>query len=150
MAKEPYPKRVKIAGIIVIIVFIISIITFRFVENYSWLDSFYFLVVTISTVGFGDIKPENEITKIVLIFLIITGISTIALSSEAIINGIVSRSKINLHLNYDLELDNHIIIIGDNRVSEKIALLSRERGFEVIIISNDISQQAGQQLWRRQ
>ncbi|MHA2249373.1 MAG: NAD-binding protein [Candidatus Kariarchaeaceae archaeon] len=133
------PLRVRILLIIVSIVFTLSILAFRYLEDLSWLDSIYFLVVTVSTVGFGDVAPDHALTKIVLIMLIITGITTIALLSEFAIDKII---KLRLSQDYDLitltdDYQDHIVIGGYSPVGENIASLARDRFLSVIIIDSE-------------
>jgi hypothetical protein len=45
-------------------------------ERLSFIDSLYFTIVTISTVGYGDISPSNITSKVFSIILIIIGIGT--------------------------------------------------------------------------
>ncbi|KAK9762490.1 hypothetical protein K7432_011717, partial [Basidiobolus ranarum] len=40
-------------------------------KNYNLIDSFYFTIITVSTVGYGDISPSSIPGKFVVIFLII-------------------------------------------------------------------------------
>ena len=47
------------------------------VEGWSWLDSFYFCIVTLGTVGYGDITPVTAWGKIFTMFYIIVGLSII-------------------------------------------------------------------------
>lgn len=51
-----------------------STVFFHFVEKWKYLDSLYFTVVTISTVGYGNLVPETDIGKVVNMLLIVTGI----------------------------------------------------------------------------
>ncbi len=51
-------------------------VVFSAVENISLLDAFYFSVVTIATVGYGDIHPTTSWGKIVSIALIVAGVGT--------------------------------------------------------------------------
>lgn len=44
------------------------------VEGWSYLDSLYFTVVTIATVGYGDLHPTYPASKIFTIFLIFMGV----------------------------------------------------------------------------
>ncbi|MGB9576921.1 MAG: potassium channel family protein [Candidatus Micrarchaeia archaeon] len=46
-------------------------------EQWSWIDSFYFASATVTTVGFGDLRPTHEATKIFTIFYMFTGISIV-------------------------------------------------------------------------
>ena len=54
---------------------ILSTIFFALIEQRSLLDAFYFVIVTMSTVGFGDIAPTTDATKFISIVLIFNGIT---------------------------------------------------------------------------
>lgn len=53
---------------------VIGSFLFRQLEGWSWLDSIYFSVVTLTTVGYGDLTPTQPVTKIITIFYILNGI----------------------------------------------------------------------------
>jgi voltage-gated potassium channel len=44
------------------------------VEGWSWLDSLYFSVITLTTVGYGDFTPETNYGKIFTIIYIFIGL----------------------------------------------------------------------------
>lgn len=48
------------------------------VENWSFLDSFYFSITTLATVGYGDLAPQTAAGKIFTIFYIIIGIGMLS------------------------------------------------------------------------
>jgi voltage-gated potassium channel len=56
---------------------IIGTIVFHYIEGFSWVDSLYFVVVTVTTVGYGDITPTTDLGKIATIILIISGLSVV-------------------------------------------------------------------------
>jgi len=62
----------------IVIVFLAVVMTstifFHFVESWRWLDSFYFTIVTMSTVGYGNFVPATDLGKIGNIVLIFVGI----------------------------------------------------------------------------
>jgi hypothetical protein len=68
------------------------------IEGFSPLDAFYFLIVTIATVGYGDIHPVSVYGKILVIIIIITGVGCFigiaANSIEAIIDEQERRIRI--------------------------------------------------------
>lgn len=66
---------------------------YRFVEGWSWLDSIYFSVVTISTVGFGDFSPETAAGKIFTIFYIIIGLGVFVTAATTVADAIIKQAK---------------------------------------------------------
>ena len=52
-------------------------IFYHLVEGWSWLNSFYFSVITLSTVGYGDIAPATPAGKLFTMFYIFMGIGII-------------------------------------------------------------------------
>ncbi|WP_235824154.1 potassium channel family protein [Falsiruegeria mediterranea] len=65
---------------------------YRLVEGWSWLDSIYFSVVTISTVGFGDFSPETAAGKIFTMFYILIGLGIFVAAATTIANTILTQS----------------------------------------------------------
>ncbi len=60
------------------------------VEGWSVLDSLYFCVITLTTVGFGDLAPETTAGKIFTILYVFMGLGFIM----AFVTTLVQRSKI--------------------------------------------------------
>ncbi len=57
-----------------VIMITLGTILFHFVENWRWLDSLYFCVTTLTTVGYGDFSPQTDAGKILFIFYILSGL----------------------------------------------------------------------------
>lgn len=54
-------------------------VLYHFLEDWSWVDSLYFSVVAVTTVGFGDLVPTTDGAKLVTVAYIIGGLSLIGL-----------------------------------------------------------------------
>lgn len=53
----------------------VGTLAFRHLEDWSWVDAFYFSAVTITTVGFGDLVPSNDMTKVFTAIYVLIGVS---------------------------------------------------------------------------
>ena len=53
-----------------------GIIGFMFIEKMSLTDAIYFSIVTMATVGYGDIHPQTDIGKFLTLIIIIGGVGT--------------------------------------------------------------------------
>jgi len=69
-------SRLKIYLIIFIAVNVLGTIGMMTIEKKSLIDSFYFVIVTMATVGYGDIHPVSAFGKIFTLFIIVTGVGT--------------------------------------------------------------------------
>ena len=69
-------ERKKYLPILISLVIMLTLGTtlFHFVENGRWLDSLYFCVTTLTTVGYGDFSPQTDAGKIIFIFYILSGL----------------------------------------------------------------------------
>ena len=77
-------------GIIVTVIFYTAIL-YTFGSSYSLFDYFYFVVVTLSTVGYGDVVPLTFVEKIISICLIVTGVFVFSLTTAAISSFLTNR-----------------------------------------------------------
>ena len=53
-------------------------------EGWSWLDSVYFVVITLTTIGYGDFHPTLPVTKLITIFYSLNGIILLLLLIDII------------------------------------------------------------------
>ena len=52
-------------------------VAYHILEDWGWIDAFYFSAVALTTVGFGDLSPSNDASKLFTVFYIFSGISLI-------------------------------------------------------------------------
>ncbi|HSX53633.1 MAG TPA: potassium channel family protein [Patescibacteria group bacterium] len=52
-------------------------IVYHLVEKFSWLNSYYFSVITLATVGYGDLTPHTNFGKLFTTFYIFVGVGII-------------------------------------------------------------------------
>lgn len=60
-----------------IIVLAIGTLSYSYLEGWSFIDSLYFSVITLTTIGYGDLSPQTVEGKLFTIFYIFIGIGII-------------------------------------------------------------------------
>lgn len=120
---------------------IISLGTFGYYyfEDMRIFESLYMTLITISTVGFGEVKPLSPQGRVLTIFIIISGISlltyTLGQIATIFIEGelrkILGRKKLDRQIT---KLRNHFIICGYGRIGSIITKELVESGTPLVII----------------
>jgi hypothetical protein len=87
---EKYANR--IIGALAVGVLGLGTVVYRLLEDWSWVDSFYFSAVALTTVGFGDVTPTSDLSKIFTVFYIFGGISLIGLFLNELFKRIARRA----------------------------------------------------------
>lgn len=91
-------KRIRLLVSLPIAVLVFGTIGFMVLEGLSFADAFYFTIVTISTVGYGDIHPTNLASKLFGIVLIIVGIGTFLTIITNIAQMLIQRGQNRLRV----------------------------------------------------
>lgn len=118
---------------------------YSLIEDYSILDAFYMTVITISTVGFGEIHTLSEKGKIFTIFLIIFGFGSIGFLAHAFTEAIVEQAtsttlgKTTMKKRI-MQLEGHVIICGFGRVGEAAAEHFSSSETDFVVIENNEEQ----------
>jgi voltage-gated potassium channel len=79
----------------------------------------YFAMVTMSTVGYGDITPQTPEAKLFTVSVIVLGVAVFATSLTAVIAPMVSRSlqRIVSRKGSGMKRENHFVVIGNTSLA---------------------------------
>ncbi|MGV6852879.1 MAG: ion transporter [bacterium] len=106
----------------------------------TYFDAVYWSLVTISTVGYGDITPVSHEGKVVTIFLILAGIGVISFFTSIVVTSFGEKMKLvrqSQHLKNAQSHSSHILICGYGRVGKVTAKLFRNAGRHVTIVEQN-------------
>lgn len=68
-------------------------LVFSFIEGWSLLDAAFFAVVTISTVGYGDLVPQTLAGRLFCMFYILLGLGVFVAAAGAVAAAVIRRSE---------------------------------------------------------
>ena len=76
-----------------ITVVILGTVVFHLLEKWSWIDSLYFTVITLATVGYGDLTPTTPVGKLFAVIFVISGVGIFLAFLNKVMERRVKRSE---------------------------------------------------------
>jgi voltage-gated potassium channel len=137
-----FTSKLKFTLIILFTIFIIGTVGFHFIEGWSFVDSFYACITTLSTVGYGDFVPETTAGKFFAVFIIIFGVGMMFYSLilmaetfiEARLRSLLGRGKLEKTIE---KMNNHYIICGGGRIGFLICRELMAGKMPCVVIDNN-------------
>lgn len=115
---------------------------FMIVEDLNFLDALYMTVITVTTIGYGEVKPLSHAGKIFNITLIVTSFSTFTYALAHLTQYIASGEMAHYFKTRKLmqtidKLSNHAIICGFGRNGRQAALTLKAHKVDFIVIEKN-------------
>jgi voltage-gated potassium channel len=147
-----YFRKIYIALSLLLTIVLIGVSGFMLIEGYSVSEAFYMTIITVSTVGFNEVRPLSEVGRVFTAFLIIFSFSTFVYAITSISNYILDGEykayfkdlRVNKKVN---KIDNHTIICGYGRNGKQAAheLKSHHRKYVIIEQDKDLIEELREQ-----
>ena len=121
------------------VVWFIGTIGFSVLEHKTLFESFYWVITTTTTVGYGDLSPVTIPGRILAMIIMISGIGVLSLFLATFVDIIVEKA-LRMKANFKVNMKAHIIICGWNKRLEITTreLLSENKKVVVIASTEEI------------
>ena len=138
---EPRKKfQLALTAIVLLIAF--GTIGFKLILDLSWFDSFYFTLITLTTIGYGEPARMTEGARVFAAFLIIMGVGTIGYALSVAVQAVVEsellstfgKRKMYKDIN---KLRDHYIVCGAGRVGAGVIRDVARSGQDFVVIEGD-------------
>src|SRR2546421_3046835 len=117
--------RFRLAAILLVIVIAVGVTGYTLINRWNLLDSFYMVIITISTVGYTEVHPQGPAGRLFTSGLIVVGVATMlygfGVFAETLADNAFGRYRRERQLQRDLKhLRDHFIICGYGRIGTQI------------------------------
>jgi len=134
--------RIRNAFIALGIAIIFGTLGFRLIEGWSFVDSFYVTVQTLTTVGYGDLPPRSLAGRGFAVVVMLIGVGGVALAASTIVQSVVQSEIVSTfgerrHSKRMSKLHGHYIICGSGRVGSHLVRDLQQANTEFVIVEND-------------
>jgi voltage-gated potassium channel len=135
-------RKIYYALSLLIIIILIGVFGFRIIENYSFGEAFYMTIITVSTVGFNEVRPLSSDGRVFTAFLIIFSFGTFAYAVTSItfyvLGGEFKKYFKDLRVNKKVEkISNHTIICGYGRNGKQAVAELKAHHKEYVLVERD-------------
>jgi voltage-gated potassium channel len=131
--------RFRLPLILLGVVIVFGVSGYMLVNRWDLLDSIYMVIITISTVGYGEVHPQGAPGRIFSMVLIMVGVATmlygIGVFAEALADNAFGIYRRERQLQRDLDrLRDHFIICGYGRMGTQIVAEFEDHGVSYVVI----------------
>jgi voltage-gated potassium channel len=121
---------------------VLGVVGFRVIEGWSTLDSAWMVLITLTTIGFGEVHPLSPAGRGFTMLLIVAGlgIGTYAMTglTQQFIEGDIGRAmRARRRRRLMKRLDPHYIVVGYGRLGRTIVEQLRAMDAPVVVIERD-------------
>lgn len=134
-------RRFQMSLLALLLLTLVGTVGYVYLEQMAWVDALYMTVITIATVGFGEVQELSPQGRLFTIMLILMGVgiaTTVISNAFSIIVGPLLWSTLEQRRMQQKikSLDQHYIVCGYGRMGRQIVSDLRARGEPFIVIDS--------------
>lgn len=135
------PRNLKLILIGLVVVVLVGMAGFHFIEHWSWFDGFYMTLTTLTTIGYGETHPLSHAGRLFNSVLIVVGVGTVFLAIGSLtqallefeLQSVFGRKRMEREIS---RLTGHYIICGAGRVGRSVAREFTQRSVPFVVLES--------------
>lgn len=125
--------------LMIAVLIIVGTIGYMLIDDYTWLNALYMTIITVGTVGFGEIQPLSDAGKLFTIFLILASLATVAFYITMITRLLLDGEWRKQYFLYRLSkkinaMENHVIVCGYGRNGHQACEVLRQNKIPFVVV----------------
>ncbi len=138
---KPALRNLELIALALVVLFALGTLGFHVLEGWPWFDSFYMVLITVSTIGYSEVHPLTQSGRIFNVFVIIIGVGLVFLWIGALAQALLEfelgqffgRRRMEREID---RLSGHFIICGAGRVGRSTARELARKPVPFVIVEN--------------
>ncbi len=135
-------KHLVLSVLLTICIILIGTLGYMLIEGWGIIDSLYMTIITLTTVGYGEVHEVSRAGQLFTILLIIFGVafflyvagSVVQLMVEGQIATILGRRNLDKKID---SLKNHFIVCGYGRIGRILCKELKKGSIELVVVEKD-------------
>lgn len=134
-------SRIRLAVALMFFSLAVGTLGYVVIDHYPWFDAYYMAVITLASVGFGEVHPLSNEGRLFTTFLILFNVGLFAYAISTITNilteGGLTKLMNDFRMNRNIErLEGHVIICGFGRHALEVTQELVKQGTPFVVVEN--------------
>ena len=138
----PELRRLRVVTAAFVLIVAAGVVGYQLMADMTLGEAFYMTVITVTTVGFGEVQPLDGPARMLTIGLIIGGVGSASYAAltaaEFVVEGHLGRYIERRRMEASIgRLDGHIVVCGHGRVGRHLCAALEEEGVDHVVVETD-------------
>lgn len=135
-------RKLKFIFVVFALLLILGTLGYMILLKVSLVDALYMTVITISTVGFGEVGTTSELSELFSVLMIFLGVGVVGYAFTTVVAMLVEGKLVDLWKGSKMDkkisaLDEHYIICGSGELADVIIEKFTKEGLDFLVITDE-------------
>ncbi|WP_431127924.1 potassium channel family protein [Flagellimonas flava] len=127
---------------LMVLVLLFGVVGYKFFSDFTWIEAVYMTIITVTTVGFSEVKPLDADAKIFTVFLIVTSVFIFGFALSVITEYLLGRNSLQILKRKKVKkridaLTDHVVVCGFGRNGMQAAERLKAYNKPFVVIERD-------------
>ncbi len=115
-----FRSKIVLALVLMTSVLVFGVVGYKLLSDFTWIEAIYMTIITVTTVGFSEVRPLDANAKIFTVFLIVTSVFIFGYAITVVTEYLLGRNSLQLLKKKKVKkkiegLSDHIVVCGFGR-----------------------------------
>mgnify|MGYP000106052709 FL=1 len=137
-----FRSKIYLALTLMLLVLLFGLFGYRYVAGFNWSESLYMTIITVTTVGFQEVRPLDTEARLFTVILIVSSVFIFAFAISVITEYILGRNSLQILKKKKVKqridaLERHVIICGYGRNGSQAAQRLQNYKQPFVVVERD-------------